>query len=175
MRLPLISRAELIVSRNYRMPIYWTFQLIEKKIVSTLILIYFVFFPPKILQKSKNSANSPKIQNILRKIAEISVNSPKIPQEGIFWGHNNVSISYWIKNQISYRVEKKAYHSGVLTSFFFKCRAINFYWHKFEFWRYARDFVGKSKWKSSSTTKRRIKTPSEERLWMETIILRLRL
>ena len=112
-------RDELIVSRNYRMPIYRTFQHIEKNIVSNLqyrVSRYWFILCfsaenspkiPKILRKfrksSENSENSPKIQKILRKFrkfSENSENSPKIPQkEGLFWGPNIVSISYHIEKK----------------------------------------------------------------------------
>ena len=76
-------RDGLIVMRNYRMPIYRTFQHIEKVSYRTSnieyhdIDLFCVFSPkiPKILWKSENSPEIPKI----------SENSPKIPQkEGLF-------------------------------------------------------------------------------------------
>ena len=96
-------RDEWIVSRNYRMPIYRTFQHIEKNIVLNLqyrvsrflfILCVSAENSPKIFWKfqkisgnpktlrkfrkfSENSENSPEIQKILRKFAKISENSSK--------------------------------------------------------------------------------------------------
>ena len=86
-----VVRAEFIVSRNYRMPIYQTFQIIEKISYRTSNIEYldilkasdlFCLFPPKI----------PKILRKFRKfkkfaeISENSENSPKIPlkKEGLF-------------------------------------------------------------------------------------------
>ena len=93
-------RDELVVSKNYRMSIYQTFQHIEKISYQTSNIKYLdidlicVFLPknslkiPKILWKSETSPEIPKIQKILqkfRKFAEISENLPKIPQkEGLF-------------------------------------------------------------------------------------------
>ena len=111
-------KAGLIVSRNYRMQIFWIFQSIEEYIVSNLQYrvsrYWFIlsFSAENFPEIPKNLQNSPKIQKILqkfrkfRKLAEISENSPKIPQkEDLFWGQNIVSISYLIekKSQISYR------------------------------------------------------------------------
>ena len=86
-----VVRAEFIVSRNYRMPIYQTFQIIEKISYRTSNIKYlkasglFCLFPPKIFQKfrkfSGNSENSPEIPKILRKFQKFSgnlQNSPKI-------------------------------------------------------------------------------------------------
>ena len=102
---------------------------IKPPILSILILIYFVFLPPKILRKfqkfsgnpeipkiQKISENSPKFQKIrrnFRKFAEISENSPKIPQKKVF-SEALISYRYRIVSRknpnivsISYQVEKK--------------------------------------------------------------------
>ena len=88
-------RGELIISRDYRMPIYRTFQIIEENIVSNLqypvfrysqgqwfILSFFrrIFSensenPPKIPRKS--AENSPKIRRKFPKFWKLAENSSK--------------------------------------------------------------------------------------------------
>mgnify|MGYP003328900536 CR=1 FL=1 len=100
------TKGEFIVSRNYRMPIYRTFQYIEEYIVSNLPYwvsrysqnqwFFLSFF-------AENSENSPKILKIRRKFLKKKVFFEALISYRI--------VSYREKNphivSISYRIEKK--------------------------------------------------------------------
>ena len=127
------SKGGHIVSRNYRMPIYRTFQHIKKKSYQTSNIEYldidlFCVFAaenspkiPKILRKSGNSDNSENF----RKFSEISENSPKFQKiRRNFWKfaknserRSFLSPQYRIisNKKAKYRIEsKKTYHSLVV-------------------------------------------------------------
>ena len=118
-----LGRAEFIVSRNYRMPIYWDFQNIEEYILSNLqywvsgysqnqwfILSFF----------AENSPNVPKILRKFRKFPENSENAPKIrwkfAENSLKRRSLEAEISYReIKPNIvpiSYQIEKKRIAQG---------------------------------------------------------------
>ena len=83
-RTPSVSRAEIIESRNYRMPIYRDFQSIEEYIVTNLqyqVSSILKFCLPNILRKfpeiSENSLKIPKITKIPQKFWKFAENSSK--------------------------------------------------------------------------------------------------
>ena len=99
------GRGELIVSRNYRMPIYRTFQIIEENIVSNLQYRVFRYSQNQWFILSLFAKNSPKILKIRQKFLK-----KKVFFEAL--------ISYREKNpnivSILYRVEKKLIAQGCM-------------------------------------------------------------
>ena len=135
-------RDELIVSRNYRMPIYRDFQHIEEYIISNLP--YRVSRYAFILSFSaENSPKNPIILWKFRKFSENSENSQKflkirrkfIKKKVFLWGPDIVSYRIVSRKKPSYRIDivssrKKAYRYWLLGTESCKILKINIFSHR---------------------------------------------
>ena len=130
-----MNRAELIVSRNYRMLIIGLFSISKKILYRTSNIEYlniylFCVFPSKFLRKSENLPEIPKILQKFRKFSGNSENWPKFLKirrkflKKKVFSEAKISYRYRIvsNKKAKYRIDivssrKKAYCSGVVTEY----------------------------------------------------------